>query len=880
MALPGSARLWMFRMGAGIAMLGLIQLAQASPPGGSLYRFAPIPGWVKAATVEYDAPLPPQGASNGSWHLLFDRQVNVTEHGSDDYVHVAARVISSSGVDERSQLDLAVDPSFQKLEIHALRVVRGSRVIDVRNASRITALPQETELRNRIYNGDYNVNILFPDVRIGDVVEYAYTRHSQPLNFPGHFAETLSIGWSSPLHFQRIRILSPAAREMFYRVSDGRTVPAPSVRGATREFEWQGHDLAAIVSEDDRPRWYEAWPYLQVSDIKDWSGVARRIVPLFAVKDAPSSDLQEVVRGIRAKGGKPAQQALHALQFVQDQIRYVSISIGRGGYQPSSPNTILARRFGDCKDKSLLLVTLLRELGIEARVALVNSRRGRVLEAGLPTPYAFDHAIVRAKIGPDTFWLDGTANEQFSPLSTDSPANFERALVIDANTSALETIPRPASGSSGKKSDVLIDLRNGMDKPAKLRIATTYAGGLADSTRRSLADDDPEQRQTDYINYIAGYYPGVKTAAPIAIADDPARNLIQVLETYDLTKTFTPDRDGRQEFFLQTDELYRYSQTLKSPVRKVPLAIVYPLLIQQTVRVLLPAKWPVQDETVRIENPAFRYQSQVSYSDQGGPPQLVLDYRYVALADTVAVADLAKYEEDRHRMYDDLGWYLRPPAAQSKPRSTMYYAVDGPLHPAPLPRDLLLLCSLVGIWIAWRYLYRYDPEPASIPLDAPVGIRGWLLLPAGVAVLSPLATGLELYRWAHHLDVDRWNALPHSAIGPFGSLAPAVVLAIAACGGLLLVGHGLMVWTFFTKRTSAPRIFVWMCWIAVALNIIMSIYPAGAVGVAGHAARYAVRAGIYTAYMVLSKRVKATFVARLPRRHVDQFKGADTPVSV
>ena len=77
----------------------------------------------------------------------------------------------------------------------------------------------------------------------------------------------------------------------------------------------------------------------------------------------------------------------------------MSISIGPGGYRPASPDTVLSRRFGDCKDKALLLTTILRELGIEAQPALVNSRRGRVLTSALPTPYMFDHAIVRARTG-------------------------------------------------------------------------------------------------------------------------------------------------------------------------------------------------------------------------------------------------------------------------------------------------------------------------------------------------------------------------------------------------------------------------------------------------------------------------------------------------
>ncbi|MFX4929726.1 transglutaminase-like domain-containing protein, partial [Acinetobacter baumannii] len=84
------------------------------------------------------------------------------------------------------------------------------------------------------------------------------------------------------------------------------------------------------------------------------------------VRDPRTPVLMSVVEEIRKGGGTQSDQALRALQFVQEQIRYVSISIGPGAVRPADPATVLERRFGDCKDKTLLLVTILRALGIDA----------------------------------------------------------------------------------------------------------------------------------------------------------------------------------------------------------------------------------------------------------------------------------------------------------------------------------------------------------------------------------------------------------------------------------------------------------------------------------------------------------------------------------
>jgi hypothetical protein len=157
-------------------------------------------------------------AGRGTWHWIGSN--NVRTDGSDSYEHSVVKITSSGGVDEYSEINLNVNPSYQSLDLHSIVVIRDGRATDQLHTARITALPQETELRERIYNGRYNINVLLSDVRIGDIIDYAYTTHSRERIFPGQFSTRLSIGWSIPMYWQRVRIISPAARELFYRVTD------------------------------------------------------------------------------------------------------------------------------------------------------------------------------------------------------------------------------------------------------------------------------------------------------------------------------------------------------------------------------------------------------------------------------------------------------------------------------------------------------------------------------------------------------------------------------------------------------------------------------------------------------------------------------------
>src|SRR5690606_37166984 len=208
------------------------------------------------------------------------------------------------------------------------------------------------------------------------------------------------------------------------------------------------------------------WPSLEISDLESWQDASDLVAPLFAPLPASGARVAAVVAEIRAGGGTLRDKGLRALRYVQEQIRYTSIAIGRGSHEPTRPELVLERRFGDCKDKSLLLETILNALGIEARPALVHSWRGRTLAAALPTPYAFDHVIVRAEIDGETYWLDGTGPARYSPLATADPAHYEFALVAGA-AGRLETIPKPAPAISGRTIEMTFDLRAGLEAPAR-----------------------------------------------------------------------------------------------------------------------------------------------------------------------------------------------------------------------------------------------------------------------------------------------------------------------------------------------------------------------------------------------------------------------------
>lgn len=127
---------------------------------------------------------------------------------------------------------------------------------------------------------------------------------------------------------------------------------------------------------------------------------------------------------------------------MQKQVRYLFLGMDGGGYRPATAETTWARRFGDCKAKTALLLALLQALDIEARPVLVQTGPSDGLETRLPRMGAFNHVLVEARLGGKPIWpLSPTWNSAARSWSTSS---------ISTRARGCPGLPGPARASGPK----------------------------------------------------------------------------------------------------------------------------------------------------------------------------------------------------------------------------------------------------------------------------------------------------------------------------------------------------------------------------------------------------------------------------------------------
>ena len=634
---------------ARIALAALIlACASADAWAGQSFNVRPQPSWVQ--TVEVPAASQAVGGESGSAYLLIDNQFHVGGASTERYYRRVEKIKSSAGLDDVSELQLEFEPSYEQLTIHYIRIIRGDRVIDALKPREIKIIQQENDFYQKIYNGMLSALIFLNDVRVGDTIDYAYSLKGDNPVLGGHFVDFFYLATTQPVGKLSWRLLWPAGRKLYMRSL--RTDIEPRIRQTAGETEyvWESGGVAAVENDGNTPDWFEAAPIIQLSEFASWGDITRWAQPLYKVTSL-SPALKRQIEEWRTKFGvdDSGSRLLAALRFVQDEVRYLGIEMGPHSHLPIQPSVVFERRFGDCKDKSLLLTTILKSLGFEAHPALVNTDARHTLDDWQPSPFAFNHVIVQVKFEGKTWWFDPTATLQRGALDARYNPEFERALVVKEGGGALEEIPQPAVAEATTSIREAYRVAN-YTLPVALEVVTTYTGSDADEMRNQLAHQSLTELSKDYLNFYAEADPGILSDGDPQIKDDEETNTIVVTEKYRI-----PDfwKDGSRVFVAD-----RISTEVAKPGisrRSQPLAVRFPVSLAHTIEVQMPdgaGGIPKDSETFSDEAINFHFAgSQVGKT-------VKLEYSYRSLCDSVPAERAAKHLEIIGKIQKGVGYEL------------------------------------------------------------------------------------------------------------------------------------------------------------------------------------------------------------------------------
>jgi transglutaminase-like putative cysteine protease len=353
------------------------------------------------------------------------------------------------------------------------------------------------------------------------------------------------------------------------------------------EFAWELNNIPAFEPEPKMPPHSNYIQYVMFTPTKwkSWNDISEWYYnhiykPQLIISDEISAKARELTKDCNNELDKIKT----ASSYVQ-KIRYVAIEIGEGGVVPSTPQQVLDHKYGDCKDKSTLLVGLLRSLNIKAKPVLVLTADDGRVDTTFPS-WKFNHMIVKAytKEGKE-FWIDPTISHcRLGELSSQCK-NIDVLVLNDDGTTQLETTP--ASNYNDNTEDIVIKINLTNTDSTNLDVAIKYKGEY-DIEHRYHFD---EKTRTEMLKYcksiVSDKYLNAK------VLDYSISNIDSVDSDLVLNfKLYVPNLIERQGdfIFLNLDpfQLPGNWKWLGREKRTYDIEFDYPYTVNKTIEVILP----------------------------------------------------------------------------------------------------------------------------------------------------------------------------------------------------------------------------------------------------------------------------------------------------
>lgn len=423
------------------------------------------------------------------------------------FSQVVVKVLSQRGVDRYRQLPLTWSPDRQELRVLKARITKP-------DGSVVDSFSEQDRNINEPWTGMYYDTrarlLAFPALAPGDVLEVQWRLDDTAVDnlLSNYWGDVDAMRGLSPKRRYRYVVEMPKSRPLYWNqgAAPKWLTASQAEQGEKTVYRFEASDVPKLVPEPNMPGWAEVASPLHLSTYRTWEDVGHYYWGLVRDQLVPNEELRrtvdEALKGVDRSDTAAVVAALYG--FVVTNTRYVALEFGIHGYKPYRVGQVLARRFGDCKDKASLIHAMLAVAGVESRLVLLRMRDLGNLSGEVASLSAFNHAIVYVP-SLDRF-LDGTAEFHGSRElpSADRRANV---LIVEPEApSRFETTPEAKPDENASTLELTVALKVDGSAQVKGRLQTTGQG--APEQRRAY--ETPATRPSVFEQQWAQSFPGVQ----------------------------------------------------------------------------------------------------------------------------------------------------------------------------------------------------------------------------------------------------------------------------------------------------------------------------------------------------------------------------------
>jgi transglutaminase-like putative cysteine protease len=333
------------------------------------------------------------------------------------------KVLTEKGKRANRTLTLHFMLPYSTVEVVKLEVLKpDGQVVPVDVAANSKESIDNSQMAMNIY--DPNLRLLqvsIPRLDVDDVV-HSITRETIARSIiPGEFAEENVLEGQGYIRHISYEIHAPvelplkciALRD---EIPDTITSSVQTNADGTLLYRWDVARVPRMFDEPAMPPYENALQRLLVSTLPDWQAVSKWYWDLSQPHlDAVTPEMKKTVETLTA-GAKTDLDKIKAVFYdVSKNIRYMGLTPekDRPGFEPHDVKLTFDKKYGVCRDKAALLVSLLRLAGLNAYPVLISV--GTKQDPEVPDPF-FNHAIVAVELKPGDYVLMDPTDENTRQL--------------------------------------------------------------------------------------------------------------------------------------------------------------------------------------------------------------------------------------------------------------------------------------------------------------------------------------------------------------------------------------------------------------------------------------------------------------------------------
>ncbi len=450
-----------------------------------------LPLWAWAEGIMKDSPGAEQYPNAGALVLLHQKDLRVDEQGNWEVEeHLVVKVFNDRGKREFGDIKRRFDQRWERMTVDRARTIKGDgTVIEVpENAKNIITPPELSDAT--IYANVRQLVVSFPGLEENSIIDYqARLKSERPLG-DRFFWGSEPFGGYEPILKKEFTISLPQGKEFKYKLLNGLSQPEVERLGGRVKYTWRVSDSPQLTPEPSMPPLGEVVPRLIYSSFDSWEAVGRWLGGKFfpGVETAGGVQVKaaELCRGLSLE----EERIKEIFLWVATQVRNIPLRLGDGGYTPHSASLVLHNRYGDPRDKGILLISLLKAEGIEALPVLVNNSNEKLVEE-IPSPGQFDGLLVMVPRPGRAIWLDPFA--QNSPYGYLPFGNGQRCLLVSRKGGRLTQTWASSAAENQATRRLKITLEGDGSASGELRFLPSGYFDLR--TREKLKDLTPQLRK-------------------------------------------------------------------------------------------------------------------------------------------------------------------------------------------------------------------------------------------------------------------------------------------------------------------------------------------------------------------------------------------------